>query len=151
MTRTSSKSPHASRAQPELERKVLAAARRLLMARHYAPRTEKAYVSWIRRFMRHYPGRDPRDMGPREVNAFLSSLAVERSVSASSEERTATRWRRTRVMLLRAAYMGRMTTYCTSRSSRYRPSSLFPRMAKGTTRSQSSTRRIISPSRFSTQ
>jgi len=89
MTRTSSRSPHGPGGNSELERKVLAAARRLLMARHYAPRTEKTYVSWIRRFMRHYPGRDPGDMGPEEVNAFLSSLAVERSVSASTQNQAA--------------------------------------------------------------
>jgi len=76
-------------AHSELERKVLAAARRLLRARHYAPRTEKAYVSWIRRFMRHHPGRDPRNLGPGEVNAFLSSLAMDRSVSASTQNQAA--------------------------------------------------------------
>jgi len=59
------------------------------MARHYSPRTEKAYLSWIRRFMRHHPGNDPMDMGPKEVNAFLTSLAVERSVSASTQNQAA--------------------------------------------------------------
>lgn len=81
--------PRTSHTHPEQERKVLAAARRLLRSLHYAPRTENAYVSWIRRFMRHHPGRDPKDMGPQEVNAFLSSLAVERSVSASTQNQAA--------------------------------------------------------------
>lgn len=68
---------------------MLLAAQRRLRARHYAPRTEKAYLSWIRRFMRHFPGSDPKEMGPAEANAFLSSLAVERSVSASTQNQAA--------------------------------------------------------------
>ena len=43
----------------------------------------------VRRFMRHFPGRDPRDMGSEEVNVFLSSLAIERSVSASTQNQAA--------------------------------------------------------------
>ncbi len=89
MARILSRGPHVPGVHSELERKVLAAARRLLMARHYAPRTQKTYVSWIRRFMRYHPGKNPKDMGPKEVNAFLSSLAVERSVSASTQNQAA--------------------------------------------------------------
>lgn len=81
--------PRLSKAHAELERKVLTAAQRLLRALHYAPRTEITYVSWIRRFMRHFPGKDPREMGPDQVNAFLSSLAVERTVSASTQNQAA--------------------------------------------------------------
>lgn len=76
-------------AHSEVERKVLAATRRLLRTHHYAPQTERAYLSWIRRFLRYYPGRDPRIMGPPEVNAFLSSLAVEGAVSASTQNQAA--------------------------------------------------------------
>ena len=68
---------------------MLEAARRLLRARHFAAKTEKAYLSWIRRFMEHFPGRDPREMGVPEVNAFLTSLATERSVSASTQNQAA--------------------------------------------------------------
>lgn len=72
-----------------MERKVVDATRRLLKARHYSARTERAYVSWIKRFMRQFPGRDPRELGTREVNRFLSTLAVERSVSASTQNQAA--------------------------------------------------------------
>jgi integron integrase len=72
-----------------LEGRVLEAARRLLRARHFAAKTEKAYLSWIRRFMAHFPGRDPREMGVPEVNEFLSSLAMDRSVSASTQNQAA--------------------------------------------------------------
>ena len=75
--------------RPWSKGKVLEAARRRLRARHYAPKTEKAYLAWIRRFMEHFPGRDPRDMGAAEVNAFLSSLATDRSVSASTQNQAA--------------------------------------------------------------
>ena len=48
-------------------------------------RTETAYVSWIRRFIVWNSLRHPRDMGSAEVEAFLSSLAVERNVSPSTQ------------------------------------------------------------------
>src|SRR5688500_7264655 len=51
--------------------------------RRYSRRTEKAYVSWIRRFLRFHR-RHPRDLGPTEVKAFLDWLATEQKVSASS-------------------------------------------------------------------
>jgi len=70
-------------------RKVLTATRRLLRAKHYSGETEKAYVAWVRRFMRAYHGRDPRDLGAEEVNAFLTRLAVEDSVSASTQNQAA--------------------------------------------------------------
>ena len=72
-----------------MERKVLAATRRLLRARHYARRTEESYLSWIRRFMRHFPGRDPREMGAAEVNVFLSELALKKKVSPSTQNQAA--------------------------------------------------------------
>jgi integron integrase len=72
-----------------MERKVLAATRRLLRTKHYSEKTEKAYLAWIRRFMRSYPGRDPRDLGPDAVNAFLTDLAVGGSVSASTQNQAA--------------------------------------------------------------
>jgi integron integrase len=51
----------------------------------YSRRTEKAYVGWIRRFVRFHGVRHPRELGESEVSAFLSYLAVERSVSASTQ------------------------------------------------------------------
>jgi integron integrase len=56
---------------------------------HYSLKTEKAYLYWIRFFIRWnatQPGgmRHPRDMGATEVEAFLSMMANERKVSAST-------------------------------------------------------------------
>ena len=47
--------------------------------RHFSPRTEVAYVRWIRRFIRFHGNRHPAELGPQEVAAFLSSLAASAS------------------------------------------------------------------------
>jgi len=59
--------------------------RAALRIRHYAYRTEQVYVDWVRRFILFHGKRHPRDMGAREVTAFLSHLATERCVSASTQ------------------------------------------------------------------
>jgi integron integrase len=56
-----------------------------LQARRYARRTVSSYEQWLRRFLRFHGMRHPREMGSNEVNAFLSHLAVERKVSASTQ------------------------------------------------------------------
>jgi Phage integrase, N-terminal SAM-like domain/Phage integrase family len=68
-------------ASPKLLNRVRAAIR----ARHYSPRTEQAYVGWIRRFILFHHKRHPNDMGGHEVEAFLSSLAAVGRVSASTQ------------------------------------------------------------------
>ncbi|MDG1500317.1 MAG: integron integrase [Planctomycetota bacterium] len=52
---------------------------------HRAKSTKKAYGYWIRRYFHHYPNRHPSDMGPDEVTAFLTHLAVRETVSASTQ------------------------------------------------------------------
>lgn len=59
--------------------------RRKLRERRYSRRTEQAYVHWIRRFILHHDRRHPRDMGEEEVRRFLSALAVEAKVAASTQ------------------------------------------------------------------
>lgn len=56
-----------------------------LRMRHYSLRTEQVYVGWILRFVRFHGRRHPREMGAPEVEAFLSSLAVEGRVAASTQ------------------------------------------------------------------
>jgi integron integrase len=56
-----------------------------LRARHYSRRTEEAYVGWIKRFILFHNKRHPASMGGDEVNAFLTSLAVDGNVSASTQ------------------------------------------------------------------
>ena len=65
--------------------KLLEQMRAHLRTRHYSIRTEEAYLDWVRRFILFHGKRHPRDMGAVEVEAFLSHLAVERQVSASTQ------------------------------------------------------------------
>ena len=51
---------------------------------HYSLSTEKVYLYWVRFFIRWHGLRHPRDMGAPEVEAFLTMLANERQVSAST-------------------------------------------------------------------
>jgi integron integrase len=56
-----------------------------IRARHMSLRTERTYLQWIRRFIRFHDRRHPRSMGAPEVEMFLSSLAVDRQVSAATQ------------------------------------------------------------------
>ena len=59
--------------------------RRRLRERRYSRRTEEAYVHWIRRYIIFNDRRHPRELGEDEVRRFLSSLAVDESVAASTQ------------------------------------------------------------------
>ena len=59
-----------------------------LQVRHYARRTVDTYEQWLRRFLRFHQLRHPREMGSAEVNAFLTHLAVEGQVSASTQNQS---------------------------------------------------------------
>ena len=65
--------------------RLLTRVRHLLRAKHYSRRTEDAYAAWIRRFILFHDKRHPRDMGAPEVASFLSHLAVQHGVSASTQ------------------------------------------------------------------
>ncbi len=69
-----------SRSSPFLE-----SVRNAIRVRHYSLRTEKTYVAWVRRFILFHGKRHPQEMGEREVAAFLTYLAVERHVSAATQ------------------------------------------------------------------
>ncbi|MBZ5638870.1 MAG: integron integrase [Acidobacteriia bacterium] len=66
-------------------RDLVSRARALLQARHYSRRTEEAYVLLIRRFVGFHEGRAPGSLGKDEVNAFLTSLAVDWRVAAPTQ------------------------------------------------------------------
>ncbi len=65
--------------------RLLDQVRAALRARHYRPRTEATYLAWIRRFILFHKKRHPSEMGEAEINAFLTHLAVEGGVSASTQ------------------------------------------------------------------
>jgi integron integrase len=64
---------------------LMADVRRRMRLRHYSLRTEEAYLAWIRRFIVFHGKRHPEEMGEAEVDAFLSHLAVDGKVSASTQ------------------------------------------------------------------
>ncbi|MEH6387963.1 phage integrase N-terminal SAM-like domain-containing protein [Pseudomonas profundi] len=59
--------------------------RAVIRLNHYSIRTEKSYWYWLRYFIRFHKLRHPLEMGPAEVNAFLSWLAVDRDVAAATQ------------------------------------------------------------------
>jgi integron integrase len=61
------------------------AVRAALRAAHYSRLTERAYVGWIRRFILFHHKRHPAEMGAAEIEAFLTWLAVEQKVAASTQ------------------------------------------------------------------
>ena len=69
-----------------MERKrLLEEVRDRVRFKHYSLRTEDAYIQWIRRFVIFHGMRHPREMGAPEVERFLTHLAVEKKVSASTQ------------------------------------------------------------------
>jgi integron integrase len=75
------RAPVKDSAQPGLLERL----RRELRLRHYSPRTERAYVTWTRRFATFHQ-RHPQELGAKAVEQFLNSLVSERGLSASSHQ-----------------------------------------------------------------
>jgi integron integrase len=65
--------------------KLLDQVRDVLRVKHYSRRTEDAYVDWIRRYILFHHKRHPREMGVAEIQAFLTHLAVNQHVAASTQ------------------------------------------------------------------
>jgi integron integrase len=59
--------------------------RERIRALHYSLRTERAYLHWVRRFVRFHGRRSPRELGAADVTGFLSSLATGGGVAASTQ------------------------------------------------------------------
>ena len=65
--------------------KLLDRVRERIRFKHYSIRTEDSYVQWIKRFILFHGKRHPAEMGAVEVEAFLTHLAVEGNVAASTQ------------------------------------------------------------------
>jgi Phage integrase, N-terminal SAM-like domain len=65
-------------------KKLLDQMRDALRTQHYSYRTENTYVEWAKRFILFHNKRHPRDMGVVEVQAFITHLATQRKVAAST-------------------------------------------------------------------
>lgn len=66
-------------------KKLLDRVRERLRSLHYSIRTEESYVDWIRRYILFHQKRHPQDLGSAEVAAFLTHLAVDLAVAASTQ------------------------------------------------------------------
>ena len=66
-------------------KKLLDRVRDAIRVKHYSIRTEQAYVNWIKRYIYFHTVRHPAEMGAAEVEAFLTYLAVNENVAASTQ------------------------------------------------------------------
>ena len=64
---------------------LLSKAQRILRRKHYSYRTEQSYLGWIRRFILFHGKRHPVHLGRTEIEAFLSHLALQQKVAASTQ------------------------------------------------------------------
>ena len=65
--------------------KLLDQVRNVLRTKHYSMKTEEAYIHWIKKYIFFHNKRHPKEMGEKEINEFLTHLAVKEKVSASTQ------------------------------------------------------------------
>ena len=65
--------------------RLIDSTREVLRVHHYSISTERSYIQWIKRFIYFNHKRHPKEMGVDEITAYLTHLAVDRKVSASTQ------------------------------------------------------------------
>ena len=65
--------------------KLLERVREEMRVRHYSYRTEVSYSEWIVRYVKYHQMKHPLDLGAEGVRSFLTHLATERNVTASTQ------------------------------------------------------------------
>src|SRR2546427_1123124 len=70
---------------PQPKPKLLDRAREIIRLKHYSIRTERAYLNWMRRYILFHHKRHPQEMGPAEIEAFLTHLAMVGNVARSTQ------------------------------------------------------------------
>jgi integron integrase len=70
---------------PDAPTRLMDRVRRAIRVRHYSRRTEEAYATWIRRYIVFHGRRHPSELGSAHISKFLSWLATDRDVSASTQ------------------------------------------------------------------
>lgn len=65
--------------------KLLDQVRETIRRKHYSIRTETTYIDWIRRYILFHHKQHPKDMAEREIREFISHLAVNARISASTQ------------------------------------------------------------------
>ena len=83
-TRSPQKTQDSQRDESE-PKKLLDQVSEALRTKHYAYRTEKTYVDWIKRYIIFHKKRHPKDMGVNEIREFIAYLATERKVATSTQ------------------------------------------------------------------
>jgi integron integrase len=122
--------------------KLLDQVRLTLRMGHYSERTEEAYVRWVRRFVLFHGRRHPAEMGESEVAQFLSSLAREGKVSASTQSQAASAIIFLYKKVLRRQ-MGWIEDVARAKAPRRLPVVLTPGEVKAALRELHSTKRLV--------
>jgi len=65
--------------------KLLDQMRDIIRTKHYSYRTEQTYKEWIKRYILFHNKRHPGEMGAPEIQSFLSHLATEKNIAASTQ------------------------------------------------------------------
>jgi integron integrase len=66
-------------------KKLIEQVQDVIRIKHYSYQTEKTYIHWIKRYIFFHNKQHPKDMGAREIEAFLTDLAVNQNVAASTQ------------------------------------------------------------------
>ncbi|NJK38291.1 MAG: hypothetical protein HC835_04370 [Oscillatoriales cyanobacterium RM2_1_1] len=69
-------------------KKLLDQVRNAIRLKHYSYRTEQTYIYWLRCYIMFHNIRHPQEMGSVEIETFLTHLAVEEKVAASTQNQT---------------------------------------------------------------
>ena len=78
--------PEKQKFKPDPKLRLMDQVRQVLRYHHYAYRTEQTYCDWILRYIRFHGAKThPKYMGKKEIEAFLSHLAVNRNVAAATQ------------------------------------------------------------------
>lgn len=75
---------HQSPPSSQTGKKLLDQLRDALRAKHYSYRTEQTYLDWCKRFILYHKKRHPAQMGAPQIQAFITHLAIDRNVAAST-------------------------------------------------------------------
>ncbi len=68
-----------------MAKKLLDIVRDKIIFKHYSIKTEKVYLSWIKRYILFHNKRHPKDMGKKEIEQYLTYLAVNQKVSPTTQ------------------------------------------------------------------
>ena len=68
-----------------MAKRLIAQIRDVFRTLHYSYRTEETYIKWIRRFIKYHNNQHPQELGPAEIQRFLTELATKHRVSASTQ------------------------------------------------------------------